>query len=162
MDPMQFLRSGIRQTNSFRLMLLAVVLMADLQSAMSQYVEIQVDLLSQSRVNSPMGASDNATKVLKGSNHLQWLSITVVENIDLCVTIKYCELPEGETPVPAVYLNNGTSNTEQALQFSGNHAQFAVDNSGRLIRKMRGPPVTLTAWVGLPAAQIREVMIEYN
>ncbi len=137
-------------------------LLAGLQTARAQYVEIEFDILSQSGLKTMQPSQENKVSGSQEINNLQWIGITVSENIELKVTAQYRLLTEGDSALTASYLNNGTSNLGQALLFKDNKALFMVSNSGRLIKNIPGRPVNLTAWIGLPTAQISEVTIEYN
>lgn len=170
-------------TNS-RYLLLACLLLMGAAQVQAQFVDIQIDLPARSEVQS-LGSlpaapgterpepkkgqlADDAPapgfRVQGGSQlaALQWLGISVAENMQLVVEISYRPLATGEKQLSAAYLNNGTTNTAQSVAFSGSRAVFAVSNSGQLIREMARRPKSLTAWIGVPPGQTRELTIEYN
>ena len=152
--------------------------------AKGQFVDIQIDLPAATRVEN-MGSPTTFDKPddtgrkpadfglpadfgMLGSPaefarvaSLQWIGISVAENVQLTVAVSYKTLGKDENPVAAAYLNNGTVNIADAVPFD-NRVVFQASDSGLLIRKMPRRTKSLTAWIGVPATQTRELMIEYN
>ncbi len=146
---------------NYRLTILLIILLSGLQSVHAQFIDIVVDLPGS---GSKVLSMDRDTRkgIADSTNELQWLQVSVSENILLSVEISYLMQLSAERSIPARYLNIGTYDIAFALPFSGNRAEFATNNCGRLIRLMKGPPKTLTAWIGVPPSQTSELVIEYN
>jgi hypothetical protein len=140
------------ETMKYRLPLLFLLLFVGLHSVHSQNIQMNFEFLEGSNVNVQ-------TMVL---SNLEWVCINLSENQELAVEVTYFNLPDKQKPLPALYLNDGTSNISGAVPFPGSRAVFPVNRNGKLIRNMNGLPISIGVWIGLPPRQTRELTIEYN
>lgn len=187
MDHLRFIRDCMQSwvaalsRNSRGVMLFFFLFLAA-GTVKGQFVDILIDLPAGTMVKSMGGNLASGTAQSKDRNqvagmpeyeqfigdvyagsirNLQWIGISVAENVQLSVAVRYKTLGKGEKPVAAAYLNNGTVNIAEAVPFD-NRVVFQASDSGLLIREMPRRTKSLTAWIGVPPNQTRELMIEYN
>ncbi len=154
------LRNRIKEwsANLLKPMLTVLILLGGSQFTFAQFVDIRIELPASGNQVKTMDIQSDSNN----SHRLQWLGISLSENIELTVEINYLNLPAGESQMRSFFLNDGTVKTENALPFTNNHSTFVVSNQGRLINQLPGPPRKLTAWIGFPFWQIRELTVIYN
>ena len=111
-----------------------------MQSARSQFVDLQIEVLPSSEIKTFGNAGE-----IKHDHSLIWLGISVDENIEVIVGITYRQLPEGERPEPALYLNDGTADIARAMPFPGNKAVLAINNGSIQEQPLNKQPVNYTA-----------------
>ena len=90
----------------------------------------------------------------------RWVGLEADENLSILVQM---HLPEREIqPTPEAYfLNNGSSDFEEAIMLDLNSAEVRLANSSRLIRYMQPMPRSIKAWLGLPVINGLTIKIEY-
>jgi hypothetical protein len=135
----------------YRIIILFLLMSALLQNTNAQFVGIEIEV--------PAG---NEIKIMTDSSNLQWMGITLDENLEIITSVIYKPFPGREIPVQSFYLNDGTFNLSQAIPFCKNRADFSASSSGRLIRNMSGHPTGITFWIGLQLSLIKELTLEFN
>lgn len=89
-----------------------------------------------------------------------WIGIEAQENLTLLLDV---EFPEREIlPLPRAYfLNNGSSDFEQASNLESGPNEIQLINQPKLIRSLVPRPTHLQAWLGIPVLNGLRIKIEY-
>lgn len=144
---------------AFRHIALLILLMGIGSYARGQFVAIRLELPAgvnfNTQVLDPMAGGtweNNKAKV--------WMGLQTSENLTLLLEIGF---PDGEI-IPlleAFFLNDGSSDFEQATQLLSGVQELQIMNSKKLIRNMTPRPTHLQAWLGLPMVKGLTLKIEY-
>jgi hypothetical protein len=136
-----------------------VILMLSFGAAQAQFVTIKLEIPGsvqfESIVVDPMKGGS-----LETSKAITWIEIKVPENLAFILDIQYPERSV-EPPLESFYLNNNTSNFEEAVSLKNGSQAVLISRSGKLIRNMKPRPLALSAWLGLPMTRGIAIKIEY-
>lgn len=144
---------------AFRHIALLIIMIGTGSYAQAQFVAIRLEIPGgvnfNSQVLDPMAGGtweNNKAKV--------WMELETSENLTLLLEIGF---PEGEIlpPLEAYFLNDGSSDFEQATQLRSGVQELQIMNSKKLIRNMNPRPTQLQAWLGLPMVKGLTLKIEY-
>jgi hypothetical protein len=123
-----------------------------------QFVDIRVELSSYNEVK----IAGESSSDLKNGLLLQWLGISVQENINLSVGVKYHELSGNGKRLEIRVLNDNSDDFSAAILVNGSYVSFPVCSKSMPIDAKNNPVVKFTAWIGFPASQLSELEVEYN
>lgn len=128
-------------------------------SAQAQFVAIRLEIPAgvqfSAQVMDPIeGGTWEKTKARR------WVELEGDENLSILVQV---QLPDREIqPSPeTLFLNDGSSDFEEAILLDINSAEVSLANSSRLIRYMNPIPRSIKAWLGLPLIDGLTIKIEY-
>lgn len=144
-----------------RLIHIASVMLLVLVStlAKAQFVAIRLEIPAGVQFSSQvMDPLEGGT--WEKSKAKRWIGLEADENLSILVQM---DLPQREIqPAPEAYfLNNGSSDFEEAILLDINSAEVSLANSSRLIRYMNPIPRSIKAWLGLPVIDGLTIKIEY-
>jgi len=142
----------------YRLLILFIFLSSILQNGHSQFVDIRIDLSASNEVKV---AGDALMGVSKGVV-MQWIGISLSENIEMGVGIKYRDLNIGENRIEMQILNDNSSDFTRAVTAGSNYIAIPACIINKMVHEKRSSPVRFTVWIGVPALQISELLILYD
>ena len=127
--------------------------------ARAQFVAIRLEIPAgvqfSSQVMDPLeGGTWEKTKAKR------WVGLEADENLSILVQM---DLPEREIqPLPEAYfLNDGSSDFEEAFMLSINSFEVILSDTYQLIRYMKPIPTKVKAWLGIPVIDGLTIKIEY-
>ncbi len=128
-------------------------------SAQAQFVAIRLEIPAgvqfSAQVMDPIeGGTWEKTKARR------WVELEGDENLSILVQV---QLPDREIQpsLETLFLNDGSSDFEEAILLDINSAEVSLANSSRLIRYMNPIPRSIKAWLGLPLIDGLTIKIEY-
>jgi hypothetical protein len=142
----------------YRLLILFIFICSVLQNTHAQFVDIRIDL---SATNELKVAGDAVMGVRKGVV-MQWIGISLSENIEMGIGIKYRDLITGENRIEMQILNDNSSDFTRAVTVGSNYIATPACINNKMVHEMRSSPVRFTVWIGVPALQISELLIVYD
>src|SRR5512138_1789413 len=143
---------------SYKSIITGFLMMMATGTGYSQFVDIRIELQTYNELK----IIGDTISGVKNRVPLQWLRISTQENIELYVEVKYHLLPDNEKRLEMKTLNNNSSDLSAALPVEGNFVTMPVcANSGPAEGK-KVPDLRFTAWIGFPARQISELIVQYN
>lgn len=138
---------------------LIVCLMGIGTLAHAQFVAIRLELPAGVNFNSQVvDAMDGGT--WEKDKAKVWIGIEARENLSFLLDL---ELPEREIQPPpeAYFLNDGSSDFEQAINLEWGVQELQMITPSKLIRNLVPRTSHLQAWLGLPVLKGITVKIEY-
>lgn len=144
-----------------QLLHIASVMLLVLVSTMAkaQFIAIRLEIPAgvqfSSQVMEPLeGGTWEKTKAKR------WVGLEADENLSILVQM---DLPQREIqPAPEAYfLNDGSSDFEEAFTLSINSSEVILSDTYQLIRYMKPMPTKVKAWLGIPVIDGLTVKIEY-
>jgi hypothetical protein len=143
---------------SYRYVILIILMLAAKGKVFGQFVDIRVELSSYNEVK----IAGESSSDLKNGLLLQWLGISVQENIALSVGVKYHELYGNEKRLEIRILNDNSDDFSAATPIYGSYVSIPVCSKSIPIDNKNNPVGKFTAWIGFPARQLSELEVEYN
>jgi hypothetical protein len=143
---------------SYRYVILIILMLAAKGKVFGQFVDIRVELSSYNEVK----IAGESSSDLKNDMFLQWLGISVQENISLCVGVKYHELSVDEKRLEIRVLNDNSDDFSAATPVNGSYVSIPVCSKRIPVDSKNIPVGKFTAWIGFPARQLSELEVEYN
>lgn len=127
--------------------------------AHAQFVAIRLELPAGVNFNSQV-VDAMAGGTWEKDKAKVWIGIEASENLSFLLDL---ELPEGEIlpPPEAYFLNDGSSDFEQATNLKWGVQELQIISPSKLIRNIVPKTIHLQSWLGLPILKGILVKIEY-